>query len=93
VPIFVLKNLIKSFLVSFGYITHLVAVSTIGGYFSFSAGSPLGVIILNLVIFVRSVLFGGFLSIELMRGGGRGSLSGSGQMGSGTTDLQMYSQR
>jgi hypothetical protein len=83
----------KSFLVSFGYITHLVAVSIIGGYFSFSTGSPLGVMILNLVIFVLSILLGGFLSIELIRGGGSGSLSGSGQRGSGTTDLHIYSQR
>ena len=41
----------------------------------------------KLVILARSPLFGGFLRIELIRDGGRGSLSGSGHSGEATIFL------
>jgi hypothetical protein len=74
-----------------------VTYSDIGGNVSPSAISPVGVWIENLFILALSApLFGGFLRIELITGAGRGSLSGSGQIGSGTTAVSgehRYSQR
>jgi len=69
-----------------------VVCSDIGGILP-SSISPVGVKIENLRIFARSDRFGGFLRIELITGGGKGSLSGSGHNGSGTIAEQIYSQR
>jgi hypothetical protein len=82
-----------NFFDSFGPRTQRVTVSDIGGNCSPSSASPDGVQMVNLVILFLSYRLGGFFKIEVITGGGRGSLSGSGQIGSGTLFKQSHSQR
>lgn len=82
-----------NFLNSLGPRVHLVIASLIGGRVSPSGISPVAEWIENLVIFALSPRFGGFLRMELITGGGKGSLSGSGQIGSGTTAEHKYSHK